>query len=264
MVKRKHSLFSKKIDVIFLIINPIFSTIISLVFKTNFLTSTLLFFGIPAVYLSSRNPHAIKKSFIFASVTGIFGAFAIDYVATVSGSWFVPRTFFTFRLIGNVPIEDLIWGFLLVYGIVMFYEHFLDKGKHNLKDTNLKYLIVDIIFFIISFFLIYLFQPSLLVIPFFYVKAGIIIVLFPVISFLSFFPRLLSKFVKAGTYFFTQGILFELTGLTLNQWNFKGENFIGWVYIHNLRFPLEEFIFWMVLFSTCVLSYYEFFDDDRK
>lgn len=264
MAKQKHSLLSKKIDIIFLILSPIFATFVSLTFKTNFLISTLLFFGIPAIYLSWRNTHAIKKSFLFSSIIGIFGAFVIDYFATVGGFWFVPKTVFPLRLLGVVPIEDLIWGFLLVYGIVMFYEHFLDKGKHNLKDTNLKYLIISLIFIFITFFLIYLFKPFLLVIPYFYIKAGIIIILFPIISFLSFFPKLISKFIKAGTYFFIQGILFELTGLTLNQWNFDGTNFIGWVQILNLKFPLEEFVFWMVLFSTCVLSYYEFFDDDRK
>lgn len=263
-IKKKHSLLSKKIDIIFLILSPIFATIISLVFKTTFLTSTLLYFGIPAVYLSLRNAHAIKKSLTFSLFGGIIATLIIDYLAMINNSWFVPNTVFPIRLFSLVPIEDLIWGILLVYNIIMFYEHLLDKGKHDLKDTNLKYFISILIFFSIVFFLIYFIRRELFNISYFYIKAGIIIVLFPIISFLSFFPRLLSKFVKTGAYFFAQAIMFELTGLKLNHWGFKGNNFIGWIEILKLRFPLEEFVFWMVLFSTCVLSYYEFFDDDRK
>jgi len=145
----------------------------------------------------------------------------------------------------------------------MFYEHLLDKGKHNLKDTNLKYFIVVVIFIGIALTLIYLLKKDI-IIGYSYLKMGIAIVLLPTISFLSFFPRLLSKFVKTGVYFFVVGIMVELTGVSFNQWGFRGNNFIGWISVGTIRFPLEEFFFYIVLFSTCVLSYYEFFDDDRK
>jgi len=146
----------------------------------------------------------------------------------------------------------------------MFYEHFLDKGKHNLKDTYLKYFISIIIFIIVIFSAIYIFDKKLFLIPYFYIKASSILVLIPTISFLTIFPRLISKYLKTGVYFFAQSLIFELTALSLGQWGFYGKQYFGWISFGSLKFPLEEFIFWMVLFSTCVLSYYEFFDDDRK
>ncbi|MCL4364068.1 hypothetical protein M1328_02400 [Patescibacteria group bacterium] len=266
MIKRKHSLLSKKIDIVFLILSPIFATIASLIFRTDYFTSTLLFFGIPAIYLSFRNNHAVKKSFIFALIMGVVGAFIGDFFAVSSLAWVVPHTVFSLRLFNLVPVEDLVWGFLLVYDIIMLYEHFLDKGRHNLKDTNLKYFIVAAISLLVVTFLIYYLNRSFLDIRYFYISAGLIFVLLPIVSFLSFFPRLVSKFVKAGAYFFYQGLMFELVGLSLNHWRFNGKDYIGWVTISlfKLQFPIEEFVFWMVLFSTCVLSYYEFFDDDQK
>jgi hypothetical protein len=264
MVKRKHSLLSKKIDIIFLILSPIFASVTSLYFKTNFLTSTFLFFGIPAIYLSLRNQRAVKKSTIFSILAiMIIGPF-LDYIALKSNAWYVPSTVFPMRFFGIVPIEDMIWGMFLVYNIVMMYEHFLDKGKHNLKDTNLKYFIFIMIFIAIIFFLFYYFNPNLLVVPFFYLKFGLGFVVLPAVSFLTFFPRLLSKFVKISIYIFIQGIMFELTGLSLNHWGFGGGEYIGWISLGNIRFPLEELVFYIILFATCVLSYYEFFDDDRK
>ena len=86
----------------------------------------------------------------------------------------------------------------------------------------------------------------------------------PAITFLSLFPRLLSKYVKTASYFFLLSILFELTGLQLNQWTFPGSNFIGWVELFGHRFPFEEFFFGFVMGAISVLTYYEFFDDDRK
>ncbi len=264
MAKPKHSLLSKKIDIIFLILSPIFATFVSLTLKTNFLTSTLLFFGIPAIYLSWRNQHAVKKSAIFSFLFGLVGgALIIDYITHFNNAWFV-TTIFPVRIFNQAPIEDFLWGFLAVYNIIMFYEHLLDKGKHNLKDTHLKYFVSLIIFITIIFSVIYIFDKKLFLIPYFYIKAGFIVILVPAISFLTFFPRLISKYLKTGVYFFAQSLMFELTALRLGQWSFNGNQYIGWVQILNLKFPLEEFVFWMVLFSTCVLSYYEFFDDDRK
>jgi len=250
---------------LFLIISPIFATIISLIFKTNFLTSTLLYFGVPAVYLSLRNKHIVNKSITFSLIFGVFASFVVDTYGILNQSWFVQKSIFPFR-IGLVPIEDIIWGTLLTYNIILFYEHLLDKGKHNLKDTKFKYLIILALIVLIIFTLLYLLQSKILITKYAYLKLGFVTMFLPTISFLAIFPRLLSKFIKAGVYFFLQGLMFELTGITLNHWGFKdGPNrFINWINFGNIKFPLEEFIFWMVLFSTCVLSYYEFFDDDRK
>jgi hypothetical protein len=85
---------------------------------------------------------------------------------------------------------------------------------------------------------------------------------FPEIIF-SFFPRLFSKYVKAISYFFALFILLELTGVHLNQWVFPGE-FIGWVELFGIKFPFEEFFFFIILGSAVILSYYEVFADDRK
>ena len=171
---------------------------------------------------------------------------------------------FWFSFFRDIPIEDLIWGFLLVYSVIIFYEHFLDKGKHNLVDKRLKYFILPIITLLLIFFLLYFFNPNLLRLNYAYLWMGIILIFIPSITFLSFFPKLLSKYVKTGSYFFVLAFIFELTALQLNQWTFPGTHFIGWVQIAGHAFPFEEFFFWFVLVAIAILSYYEFFDDDRK
>lgn len=263
-MKINNQKFLKKLDIILLILFPIVAVILSLALKANFFTSILLFFGLPSLWLSIRTPSQIKKTFLFSLILSLPLGIFIDYIATLDGSWFVPITIFPFRLFGVVPIEDLIWGFFLIYNIVIFYEHFLDKGKHELVDTRMKYLIWPLIILMLIFFSLLFTKPELLIIPYAYFWLGTFLFILPTITFISFFPRLLSKYVKTASYFFLLAVLFELTGLQLNQWTFPGQNFIGWVELFGHRFPFEEFFFWFVIGAISVLSYYEFFDDDRK
>ncbi|MBI2106172.1 hypothetical protein HYT56_05060 [Candidatus Woesearchaeota archaeon] len=255
----------KKFDILLLLLLPLLSTIISLAINANFLTSTLLFFGLPSLWLSYRTQHMIKKTALFSLIFSVPSTIIIDYIAVLDGAWFVPATIFSFRLSGTIPIEDFIFGFLLVYSIIIFYEHFLDKGKHELLDRKMKYFIFPIILVLMIFFIFLITQPELLKIRYAYLILGIIFILFPSITFLNYFPRLLSKYVKTSSYFFVLIFLYELTGLQLNQWEFPGQNFIGWIEIFEYKFPFEEFFFFFfVLITIGVLSYYEFFDDDKK
>lgn len=254
----------KKLDIFLLILFPLVSISLSLFFKANFLTSIFLFYGLPSLWLSIRTPAQIKKTLIFSAIFSIPLGILIDYIGIIDGSWFVPFTVFSFRLLNIVPIEDLIWGFFVIYSIIIFYEHFLDKGKHELIDKKMKYLIWPIFSSLLIFLTILFTKPELLNIKHVYLWVGILLILLPSITFLSFFPRLLSKYVKTGSYFFLLALIFEITGLQLNQWAFPGTNFIGWIDFFGFRFPFEEFFFFVVMSSTCVLSFYEFFDDDRK
>jgi hypothetical protein len=97
-----------------------------------------------------------------------------------------------------------------------------------------------------------------------YLWLGLILGLIPSGIFIYFFPQVIGKYAKTTAYFFLIYFLFEITGLELSQWSFPGVNFVGWMEIGKYRFPIEEFFIWMILTTIAVLSYFEFFDDDRK
>src|SRR5689334_17803493 len=119
----------KKLDIGLLVLFPIVSVISALALRANFLLTTLLFFGLPSVWFSIRTKHRMGKVAIFSFVWAIPLTFFADYIATLNEAWLVPNTVFSFRLLGVVPIEDFIWMFLASYNVLIFYEHFLDKGK---------------------------------------------------------------------------------------------------------------------------------------
>lgn len=253
----------KYIDVILLLAFPLFSAFISYTFRANLFIATMLFFGLPAAYLSIKaKKEAIKQTAIFTLFT-VPVMIVFDYLAALDKVRLVP-SIFPVRLYGVVPLEEIIFGALLVYNIVLFYEYFIDKGKNKYKSGRLKYfafggasiLLLSLVFFSAI--------PEALQIRYLYLKVGVLFILLPAVAFLSFFPKLISKFVRAGGYFFVLAFLFELTALKLHYWSFPGEHFIGWVEVFGYRFPFEEFFFWFILFAVALLSYYEFFADDTK
>jgi hypothetical protein len=70
--------------------------------------------------------------------------------------------------------------------------------------------------------------------------------------------------LKTGAYFFYLSFLYEILAIHYGWWGFHSENFIGWFSILGTKFPLEELVWWIMLFALAVLSCYEYFDDDEK
>ena len=260
-MKKKEAM---KLDLLLVIFFPIIATLLSLSLKTNLFVSTLLFFGLPAVYLSYRKPELIKKTSIFSLLGGIPMILIIDFFAIADNSWGTPTTIFPFRFFDLIALEDFIWGILFVYAVIIFYEYFLDKGKDKIIEKNMKYVVL--IFFTLTAITLFIFfkNPILLKVPYAYLWIGIILVFIPIVIFLLYFPKLLLKFLKTSFYFIYLSLLFELVAVYLNQWIFPGTNFIGWVNVMGIRFPFEELVFWIILGAAWILTYYEFFDDDRK
>ncbi|KKS44091.1 hypothetical protein A2567_01245 [Candidatus Azambacteria bacterium RIFOXYD1_FULL_42_11] len=254
----------KKLDIILLGTLPIAAAIVSLIFKTNLLVSTMLFFGLPSAWLSYRTKSAIKKTAIFAAIFSILMTPMLDYVAVVNGVWVV-STVFPVKLFGTTPAEQFIWGFFFVYFLVIFYEHFFDKSKNEKINPRLKNFVIVFTILSLSFLFVVFINPNIIQIEYAYFWIAFIFGFIELILFLLVYPGLLSKFFKTTIYFFSLAVLVEFTGLKLNHWFFpKNTKFIGWVGLFGLKFPFEEFLFYFVMLAAMILTYYEFFVDDRK
>lgn len=254
----------KKIDILVLAVLPIIAALIALTFRTNYLITTLLFFGIGSLWFSIRTPNRIFRSALFATLLAFpLGTLVLDYILVADHAWWSP-TIFSSRLLGILPYEDLIWGLLQGYFVIILYEHFLDKGKHRLVGRNFKYFILFLAGLLSFFFLVYFLKPAWLQIPYAYFWLGLTFFILPSIAFLARFPRIISKFIKLSSYFFLLHIIFEFTALELGNWTFPGSNYIGVVKILGFNLPIEEIVIWWGLFIVSILSWYEFFDDDQK
>jgi len=255
-------MLTKKQDLILMIVWPIVASIVSLVWETNFLISTILFYILPSVYLSFKYRAIVRKIFVFSLVV-IPAIIVGDYFAEKTGSWFFPSSIFGLKLFGTTVFEVVLWMSSFVYFVVMFYEYFIDHSR--MKSTSRK-MWLPLLGFTLLFvaFLIYLASGAVVQIPYFYLVFGLIFAIVPILLELFDFPRLFVKFAAITVYFSYSSFLWEIVALRLHQWTFPGTSFIGWLEIFNVKFPFEEFLIWIILGAAGILSWYEYFDDDNR
>lgn len=234
-------------------------------FQVNFLTSTILFFVVPSVYLLiRRRPRNIKRILVASFLFGILFGFTFDFLAELNDAWsWSPMKGLVFpKILGVVPIDVMIWFFFWVFSLVVFYEHFIEHDRSDKISPNFKYAFYPGFAALIWVLAIFFIDPNLLKLDYAYFGLGIC-ALIPFTVLVIRKPSLLGKFIKVSAFFFFLYLSFELTALKLDQWRFPGQ-YIGTVELFGFAFPFEEFFFWILMSSTIVLAYYELFVDDEK
>jgi hypothetical protein len=254
--KKQYSL----IDITFLLVAPIAAAVLTCILPLNLLESTLLFFGLPAVYISWRRKDIIMRSLIFAlAITAI--SILTDYLAERDQSW-VSTSVFHMRVAGSVPIEALVWVFLFTYLILVYYLFFNDHAPHKPIGRRMPSVFL-VALAVIVWVCVTTVVDLHFTIEYFYIKSGLAFIVLPLLAFVFSFPRYLSIFLKTAPYFIALGLLNLLVSLHKGYWSYPGQHFIGWVQLGAYRFPVEELVFWILLYSSFLISQFEFFDNDR-
>lgn len=252
----------KLVDKLVVGVLPLFTTAVCEAFNLNFLYSTLLFFGLPSLYLSFRAPQLIRKSFIFTLPVFLVIYFVFDYLAWAADAWYVPGSLLRF-LGGAIPIEDGIWGLLWPYYILMTWEFFLeDEKKRDWFSGRFSYFLLLCAAILMGFFALYFFKPQLLVLRYFYIKLALVFGVIPLILTLRFYPKLLPKLIAVTIYFFLVSGLAEFIGLRHHQWYFGSDYFLPLVNFFGFSLPLDEPFAWWFLGAPALVCWYEFFADD--
>lgn len=250
-------------DLIFLCLINIFAIVVTLVFKTNFLTSTILFLGFPSFYLLYREKSYFEKIFFASVSSGILFGFVFDFIAELNKAWDWNGGLYFGKILGVVQIDVMIWFFLWVFHIFLFYEHFIDRKKlrSNFSKIAPKAFFANALS-IILLLTIFKFDPSIL----YFHKAYLLmclVLLIPFLIILARKPKLVFHTVPIVIYFIFVYLAHEVTALNLGQWRFPGD-YIGWVHVLGVTFPIEELVFWIILSSLMGAVFYEEEYDNRK
>jgi len=225
----------------------------------------MLFLGAPSIYLSIKAPKYIPKTAIYSLIASVPAILVVDYIGQKTSQWVIPASISSIRLFGVTQIEQLLWAFFNFYAVVIFYKYFLDNycSKRLVGKRWLELLYIGILL-AVPFALFLVIKPEVLNIPYFYFYFGLVLIGIPAVLELFKHPRLVSKFLKTAAYFYYLSLVFEVTALRLNCcWEFPSKQFIGWIYIAQVRFPLEELLFWIMLFALAILAVYEKFDENE-
>ncbi len=255
----------KRFDVFAIIVLPLIAAAIVLKLNTDLIfISSLLFFGLPSLYIGLRNPGILRKSATFAFIFSIPMSIIIDTLSALNGAYVIPKTIFPFKIFGISTVELYLFSFLWVLMSVLFYEYFFDHGRKGDAISKRIRIFLYIVFAFSVVVLIMLFANSRwLLIPYAYLVLGTLFTIIPLVAFLYFHPQFLPRFVVIAAYYFSFLMLYELVALATHEWIFPGQ-FIGFVTVQGLSFPLEELLIWMIVCTPALLSYYEFVADDSK
>ncbi len=264
---------SINLDLIVVLLWPIIASLLEISLEqsntlhANFLVSIMLFLVVPSVYLSLRDTRYVLKAIIASLIGSVPLMVIVEYFGHASNTWSFPPSVFPVTIFGSVIVEVLVWAFFNVYYVILFYEYFLDHHvTRHLWEPRMKYLLMGLLvaFVIFLFVILKLAVPP---IPYFYFFFGIVVFAVPVtlqFSAYSHRKKVLMKMLKTAAYFFYLSFLYEILALQYGWWGFHSDNFVGWISLLGTKFPIEELVWWIMLFALAVLSCYEFFDDDER
>lgn len=254
----------KKLDLLVVFVFIFVAAFLSVFFKIDLILSVSLYLGLPALYLWFRESKNWKKILSASLVIGVLLGMAYNLVAEFTNAYATRYGLFPFNYVagGVTPFGDFIWGFLILFCSITFYEHFLDDER-QVKFS--KYSTFALGAGLVSFLLtesLLITAPESLHATYSYLLLGLLSIL-PLTALLFCKPTLIYKILWLTGFFFILNLVFEISALHLGQWNYPGQ-YIGLVEIMSVNFPIEEFIFWILLATPSLILCYEFLFDDGK
>lgn len=165
----------------------------------------------------------------------------------------------------SIPIEDGPWAVFLIYYVVITWEYFFfSPKKRYIFHPNIVWFFAFCASLLIVFFIAYIFSPTFLIVPYFYLKLGILFEIIPIGIFLWRTPSVARPLLWLTLYFFFVSALGEFIGLTNNHWNFAGQHYIGEIQYFGHRLPWDEVLIWWLLAAPGIVAWYESFATRRK
>lgn len=260
---KKFKFWDKKTDILVLVLINIFAIIVSFLFNTSFLASTLLFLGLPSLYLCIKEKKSLIKVLIAAASFGLLFGFCFDFIAELNNAWSWNGNLLFGKIAGVVQADVMVWFFLWILHVFIFYEHFIDRKKlRSLISQRGKWSFVVGLICVSIVLLLNNYFPDILIGH----KAYLALCLVAVIPFVIIIikkPNIIWHSVHIIPYFLFVYLAHEITALKLSQWAFNGD-YIGWVNMFNISFPIEEMFFWIILSSLVGAVYYELVYDNSR
>lgn len=225
---------------------------INLLFRLPFLFSLISFYDVPAFYVAIKNRQHIKHA-MAVSFT-VFPLFVVfDYMGLINKAWYNGCALWDFRIINIFTIEELLWALLLNYFIALVYFSYINN-KPVIRPKFIQcFAIISLV--LIGLFFVINNNKELFIIPHFYLVFGLIVIVSPI--FFNFYKKIMpiKRFLWIILYFTFYHFLYEIAGVRLKWWEFKGTDYLTQVSIFGAIFSLEELLFWVIMGIPSSLVY---------
>lgn len=243
-----------------LIILLTFAAVISLLWHPNLLAATLLFLGLPSIYLSFLNSQFVGRAIAFSLLAASSFGLTVDYLGTLAHLWVTTDSVFSFKLFGSIPLENPIWSFFFVYLVVMLFETLTPKSR-NFKIKKQFFLLV-VLLFSLEVVIHWSFGSTKTItsLSYLYMTLGTLLFLLPLIVFLTKFKQYCRSFVSVAVCCLPITFLNEVISLHNGYWLFPASTkFIARFNFWDVNFPVEELLFFVIIGAPAILTYYIYF-----
>ncbi len=225
--------------------------------RLNLISSIVLFFLVPSAYLTTKSKN-ILRPFIYAVIISTTVGLLFDYIGALNHTWYTIQSIFPWRIFNLIPFENPLWSFLYFYTILITYEYFWAEKVKYMK-RGITATLIFIVFVFTAYSLVHVYNPYLIAnIPYVYLIFGTVFFIIPTFTYLLFNRKDLNKFLLVAAYIIPLGFINEITSVALRYWEYPSKDFIGWVSLLKVEFPVEELIFFIILSPFAMLSYYKF------
>lgn len=253
---------AKKIDlIVILLIFAITATISSFFSLAPLWVGTLTLLS-PSIYLMIREPKNALKLTTAVLVFGALFSFFFDFLVTANQGWIVTRLVIPYQILGVLPIDDVLGFMLMTLFVITFYDHFLDDYRSSTVSPNIWKAALPALLIGALLVVLYTINPAWLRVPYVYLVTGLVAII-RLVKVCVTKQRYIVKFAYISAFFFLIWLTLELICLKSGGWFFPGQ-YIGQIYIGNLMFPLEEFVFWLLLYSATLVAFYEYYEDKMR
>ncbi len=252
MKKRKLRMFG-------LLIYVLIACLVIYITKPVYLLSIIVVLVPPSIANFLWLKKSRKKILVFSLVSTFLFAFAIELSSRLANTWDVQSTLP--RLLGIIPLENILFAFLNIFWVLSFYEYFVDRDTTIKISKRFKYLIILFSTFSFIIFSLYVYNPKAIEMNYF--MMAIIVLIIPSIAIFGRKPMLLKKTIVPTLFFAIVFFIYEVVSLKIGSWWWPG-TYLDTFIIFGKVFPLDDIIIWYFLSTITLIGGYEFFADDWK
>lgn len=257
----------RKLDVLILILLIGFGIFYAFATKDLFIGKSV-FGGLaltlpPTIYLGLRRKKNWGKISVATLVFGGLFGFVFEFFNEFNKAYTVISTIFPFKILGVLPLDNILGHMMMTTLTITFYEHFIGREVNHHMSKHLKFAVLPGLFAAGTILILFFFNRNALHVHYPYFYAGLAALIPPI--YLGFRnPAFIKNMSETAIYFFFLWFVGELIAVRLGYWVYSGNNYVGWVTVLGATFPFEELFFWTLFYAASLVSYYELFIDDRK
>jgi hypothetical protein len=243
-----------------------------LALDTNYLAGSLIYFFVPALYLSVRHARMVVPVVLFSAVFSVGCGVIVDYFGSLDASWNV-HSMFGLRLFDVAALEDFIMVGLLTYLTVMLASAYrpILSDEDRLKwqkpvsaggTSSVQARYPDLSLYVAASvsWLLTIFAHTVwpgATVPYAFLWVNLALLGLPVVVSWVRFPAVRRNLITSGVIGFIFGVAFETVALHSSYWDFQPGHFVASVHLFGRMIPLEEFGIWL-LYCPAVMAFYTY------